>query len=139
MVGDVLATLGHAVEVHDNGADALVALGATDYDLVITDLRMPDIDGQQLSERAEALRPGLSRRFLFLTGDTLSPLAKRFLVDGNRPHLDKPITPEELRRAVSQAISALVQGAAADPASSAADATQIPAPGRPGPGSAGPA
>jgi two-component system NtrC family sensor kinase len=76
---------------------------------------MPGIDGQLLSEKAEALRPGLSRRFLYLTGDTLSPLASRFLIEGDRPHLHKPIAPEELRREVEAAIAALEGRQAARP------------------------
>ena len=107
MVGEVLAAVGHEVDVRSTGADALAALQKSDYDLVITDLRMPDIDGQMLSEKAEALRQGVSRRFIYLTGDTLSPLAHEFLIKGKRPHLHKPIAPEELRRAVEDALEAL--------------------------------
>ncbi|MCB1738841.1 MAG: response regulator, partial [Gammaproteobacteria bacterium] len=104
-IGEILTVVGHQVDVRSSGVTALEALETTRYDLVITDLRMPDIDGRQLWEKAKALRPELSDRFLFLTGDTLSPLAHQFLIEGERPYLRKPIMPQELRRAVENALT----------------------------------
>ena len=49
----------------------------------------------------------LPRRFLQVTGDTLSPMAHEFLVEGARPYLEKPIVPNDLRTAVAEAIEAL--------------------------------
>ena len=89
------------------GLPGLEALGRRDYDLIISDLRMPDLDGRGLWERAEVVKPGLSRRFLFLTGDTLSPMAHEFLVEGAHPHLEKPIMPADLRLAVAQTLENL--------------------------------
>lgn len=101
LVAEVLENEGHDVEIADGGLAGLAALGKRDYDLIISDLRMPDLDGRALWERAETVRPGVSDRFIFLTGDTLSPLAHTFLVEGQRPHLEKPITPADLRLAVA--------------------------------------
>ena len=98
---------GHDVEIAHGGLAGLEALRARDFDLIVSDLRMPDLDGRGLWERAEGLKPGLSRRFLFITGDTLSPLARDFLVDGARPHLEKPVVPTDLRAAVAEAIAGL--------------------------------
>jgi len=106
-IAEILETAGHAVEIANGGLAGLEALRRRDFDLIVSDLRMPDLDGRALWERAEALRPGLSDRFLFITGDTLSPLAREFLVDGNRPHLEKPIAPADLRAAVAEAIAGL--------------------------------
>ena len=107
MVAEILETDGHDVEIAYGGRAGLEALGRGDYDLVVSDLRMPDLDGRALWDRAEDLKPGLSRRFLFLTGDTLSPLAREFLVEGARPHLEKPITPADLRLAVAETMARL--------------------------------
>jgi len=107
LVANILETEGHHVEIAHGGFAGLEALGQHDYDLIISDLRMPDLDGRSLWERANALKPGLSRRFLFLTGDTLSPMAREFLVDRARPHLEKPIVPDDLRLAVAKTIAAL--------------------------------
>jgi len=107
LVASILETEGHQIEIALGGLAGLEALGRNDYDLIISDLRMPDLDGRSLWERADALKPGLSRRFLFLTGDTLSPMAREFLVDGARPHLEKPIVPHDLRVAVAETIKTL--------------------------------
>lgn len=109
-IAEILEKAGHAVEIANGGLAGLEALRARDFDLVVSDLRMPDMDGRALYERAEELRPGLSDRFLFITGDTLSPLAREFLVEGERPHLEKPIAPVDLRNAVAEAIAALRDG-----------------------------
>jgi signal transduction histidine kinase/CheY-like chemotaxis protein len=106
-IAEILETAGHDVEIAHGGLAALEALRRRDFDLIVSDLRMPDLDGRGLWERAERLRPGLSDRFLFITGDTLSPLAREFLVDGDRPHLEKPIAPADLRLAVADAIAGL--------------------------------
>jgi PAS domain S-box-containing protein len=108
LMAEILASVGHDVEIAIGGLAGLEALGQRDYDLIISDLRMPDLDGRALSERAEALRPGLSRRFLFLTGDTLSPMAREFLADGARPYLEKPIVPGDLRNAVAETTATLM-------------------------------
>lgn len=104
---EILESVGHDVEIAHGGLAGLEALRQRDFDLIISDLRMPDLDGRALSERAEALKPGLSRRFLFLTGDTLSPMARDFLADGARPHLEKPILPADLRLAVAETTAML--------------------------------
>jgi len=106
-IAEILEIAGHDVEIANGGLAGLEALRQRDFDLIVSDLRMPDLDGRGLWERAENLRPGLSGRFLFITGDTLSPLAREFLVDGARPHLEKPIVPADLRHAVAEKIAAL--------------------------------
>ena len=107
LIAEILESVGHDVEIADGGLAGLEALGRRDYDLIISDLRMPDLDGRGLWERAEVVKPGLSRRFLFLTGDTLSPMAHEFLVEGAHPHLEKPIMPADLRLAVAQTLENL--------------------------------
>ncbi|MBI4013345.1 MAG: response regulator, partial [Candidatus Rokubacteria bacterium] len=76
-VADVLAEMlsadGHAVETAASGAIALEKLRARVYDLVLSDLRMPGLDGPGLYREVERRHPRLARRFVFLTGDTLSP------------------------------------------------------------------
>lgn len=106
-IAEILEIAGHDVEIAHGGLAALEALRQRDFDLVVSDLRMPDLDGRALWEQAEGLRPGLSRCFLFITGDTLSPMAREFLVDGARPYLEKPIAPADLRRAVAETIARL--------------------------------
>jgi len=85
------------------GAEAAMAklargLKSSDYDLIVSDLRMPGIDGQQLYAWIKAERPDLADRVAFATGDTLGMAAARFLSEAKRPVLEKPFTPEALSR-----------------------------------------
>lgn len=110
VIGEFLQIDGHDVEIAHGGLAGLEALRRRDFDLIVSDLRMPDIDGRTLLERAEGLKPGLSRRFLFLTGDTLSPMAQEFLVDGGLPYLEKPIVAVDLNLAVAERLALLSDG-----------------------------
>src|SRR5262249_21075323 len=65
----LLQALGHSVDTASTGVEALRKLSAGDYDLVITDIKMPKMSGIQLYEKAVAVKPQLKRRFIFITGD----------------------------------------------------------------------
>jgi CheY-like chemotaxis protein len=70
--------------------------------VVVSDLRMPDLDGPSLWRELSATRPDLAARMLFLTGDTLSGTARAFLHEANAPVLDKPLDLDELRRRIGE-------------------------------------
>jgi len=71
-------------------------------DLVLCDLRMPDLDGPGLHERLCSDFPALAERVAFVTGDTLSPAANAFLKRTGAPVLTKPFAPAELRAMVAR-------------------------------------
>ena len=60
VVKDVLATVGHEVDTAISGTEALKMLELTAYDLVFTDLGMPDMSGWEVAERINEERPGLA-------------------------------------------------------------------------------
>jgi CheY-like chemotaxis protein len=95
---------GHYVDTADNGRQALSILQTREYDLILCDLRMPDLDGPGLYRAIEAHQPHLLPRFIFLTGDTLSPDASSFLEQAGAPRLVKPFSAAEGRRVVRQAL-----------------------------------
>jgi CheY-like chemotaxis protein len=81
------------------GQDAM-ADGAA-FDLVLSDIRMPDCDGPTLYTWITANRPDLASRVAFVTGDTLSGIAADFLEQTRCPVLEKPFTPAGLRDLVA--------------------------------------
>lgn len=61
-----LARAGHEVESHGDGDAAWEALQAERYDLLLTDIVMPGVDGIELSRRAAEIYPQM--RVMFITG-----------------------------------------------------------------------
>jgi CheY-like chemotaxis protein len=55
---DILKEEGYAVETAGHGKEGFEALNRSDFDLVLTDLRMPDISGLELMREGRTLRPG---------------------------------------------------------------------------------
>jgi CheY-like chemotaxis protein len=65
----------------------LAKLRERPYDLILSDLRMPELDGPGLYRALEQHAPPLCRRFIFLTGDTLSPETLAFFAQHGVPLL----------------------------------------------------
>ncbi len=74
MLQRLLGELGHQTTVVSDVDSALRELATRPYDLVITDLRMPQKSGFDLSEEIRRLYPHLAERIIFISGDTLSTL-----------------------------------------------------------------
>ncbi|MHA6718224.1 GAF domain-containing protein [Sphingomonas sp. RS6] len=97
-LADFLSIEGFECRVALGGAAAREMLGDEDYDLIVSDLRMPDVDGPQLHAWIRAERPHLLARMGFSTGDTLGAAAERFLSQVDRPVLEKPFVPDAVHR-----------------------------------------
>jgi CheY-like chemotaxis protein len=68
---DILAGLGHSVDEAGNAAEALALLDKHDFDVLITDLRLPGIGGDELAVQAIARQPEL--RIVFASGYEVLP------------------------------------------------------------------
>ena len=75
-----------------NGQLALAQLQERPYDLILSDLRMPELDGPGLYRALEQHAPQLCRRFIVLTGDSLSPETEAFVAQSGVQRLTKPFT-----------------------------------------------
>ena len=93
---DILQREGHQTAVAHSGRQALARLSDGDYDLIMSDLRMPDLDGIGLFRELKANRSELTERMIFVTGDTLSAGLKSFLEESGCPTIEKPFAPEEV-------------------------------------------
>jgi two-component system NtrC family sensor kinase len=87
---------GYEVMTAESGAVALELLGEARFDAIVSDLRMPDIDGAALWRAVRERHPALAQRMLFVTGDALSTGAEQFLAESHCESLDKPFARDDL-------------------------------------------
>jgi CheY-like chemotaxis protein len=102
ILAELLSIDGHLVDIATTGAMALDKLQKHPYDLILSDLRMPELDGAAFYRELQHHYPALCQRVIFLTGDSLSPESRMFLEQTAVPTLGKPLTVMELRNAVQQ-------------------------------------
>ena len=92
-----LEAWGHIPVVASDGAEALAVAADDNFDLVISDLRMPRLSGREFYEELARRRPELAARLVFSTGDTVRGDTLAFLESLDRPYLHKPFSLAELR------------------------------------------
>ncbi|MCB1445359.1 MAG: response regulator [Rhizobiaceae bacterium] len=95
---------GHETVEAGDGAEGLEALAASRFDLLLSDIRMPVMDGIELTHKAAAAHPGL--RILLMTGyaeqrERADDLSSK-IVDV----VSKPFTLPDIRTAVARALAA---------------------------------
>ncbi|WBH15793.1 GAF domain-containing protein [Sphingomonas radiodurans] len=101
-LADFLALEGYTCEIAVGGLAARVRLTRGDYDLIVSDVLMADLEGPALYDFVCSERPDLAPRMAFSTGDTLGAAATRFIAKVQRPVLEKPFVPEAVRRFLAQ-------------------------------------
>lgn len=94
---------GHRVEEAESGRKGLEKFQAADFDLVVTDLRMPDLSGLDLIREGRKLRP--ESRWIIITAYGSIGNAVEAMKVGASDYLTKPFgSPEELRHVVSRVL-----------------------------------
>jgi CheY-like chemotaxis protein len=84
----------------------LAALAERAYDVILCDMRMPDLDGSGFYRALERHHPHLRSRVIFLTGDVLSAEGQAFFAQSGRPRVIKPFKAAEVRRVIQQVLEA---------------------------------
>jgi len=102
LVRVTLTENGHQVQVARDGQEALEKLASQEFDLIISDIKMPGMDGQALYHELQRKFPHLTERIIFVTGDTVSQTTAEFLEETGVPVLEKPFRPSELLKVLNQ-------------------------------------
>lgn len=97
-MANLLRNRGHEVSVATNGAHAVVLAGKTPFDLLLSDLGLPDIHGWALLERVRALQPQI--RAIALSGFGNEHDIQRSKQAGFELHLVKPIRMSDVDAAI---------------------------------------
>jgi CheY-like chemotaxis protein len=100
LIAEALSAEGYEVDTARNGREALEKTAARSYDLILSDLRMPEVDGVALYRELERREPRLLRRFAVVSGTTEAPEYASFLEETNLPLLSKPFRVEDLQQLV---------------------------------------
>ncbi len=106
LVVTLLGESGWRVEAALGGRAGLDSVRRNRYDLIVSDIRMPDGDGQEFYEHALAHDPALRSRFIFITGDTAGDRARAFIEGAEVPVVEKPFSPMAFEEAVWRLMAA---------------------------------
>jgi CheY-like chemotaxis protein len=96
----MLVKRGHQVDVAANGREAVDAVAARAYDVVLMDIQMPEMDGFEATEKIRALPQGGTIPIIALTAHALSGERERCLARGMTGYLAKPFKAHDLFAAV---------------------------------------
>ena len=102
MLADLLFGQGHDVDTAITGQQGLEKLATHLYDLVITDLVMPDVDGMEILAKAREIDPSVD--VIMVTGNANMESAIFALKHGARDYIVKPINSDEFLHSVSQCL-----------------------------------
>jgi CheY-like chemotaxis protein len=107
----LLARFGHLSDVASNGREAVAAVAATHYDLVIMDCQMPEMDGFEATRRIrENERAGTHTPILAMTANAMDGDRERCLAAGMDDYVTKPIRPAKLEEAVARLLGRTLSG-----------------------------
>lgn len=119
----VLSDEGYTVDLAMNGRSALDSFSKKQFDLLIADLRLPDIDGMEVIKSVKHNRPDTG--VIVITGYSTVPSAVEAMKLGATDYLSKPFTDDEFMSAVRGALD--IQKTAQSHAEAAAAAVDKPA------------
>ena len=101
-VAKIVSRLGHSVDTAGTATEGLALLAKQPYELVLTDFRLPDLDGLEVIERARALRP--DTELVLFTGFGSIPLAVQAIKRGAYDFVTKPVKRADLERVITRAL-----------------------------------
>ncbi|HHE74490.1 MAG TPA: response regulator [Desulfobacteraceae bacterium] len=96
----VLSEKGHAVTVRNDGKAGLSAIRQGTYDILLLDMKLPDIDGMEILRTAQKEKPGLC--IIVMTGYSSISNAVQAIKQGADEYLAKPFTEDELVQAIKK-------------------------------------
>jgi GAF domain-containing protein/DNA-binding response OmpR family regulator len=107
----LLANMGYTADVAENGLQAIEALEAKEFDVVLMDVQMPELDGLEATRRIRSRWPERPVRIVAMTANAMAGDRDLCLAAGMNDYVSKPIRPPELAEALARTPSAGQVGA----------------------------
>jgi two-component system NtrC family sensor kinase len=105
LLTEMVRVIGHEPTTAYSAEKALRRLEEGGIDLVLSDFRMPHMDGEEFYRAAIAMRPELANKIVFLTGDTLCDETQRFLQATGAPYISKPFRMSSVQQTIDEALN----------------------------------
>ncbi|MCV0428023.1 MAG: PAS-domain containing protein [Roseibium sp.] len=102
LICDQLQDLGCQARLVTDARKALDQLSRQSFDAIVSDFKMPGMDGEAFYRTLQQRLPSYTGRIGFVTGDSMGNSVQRFLSESERPYIEKPISKEDLARLLTQ-------------------------------------
>lgn len=127
MINRVLSREGYSVDAAADARTALAEYGTRKYDLMLVDIRMPDIDGIDFYLSLKERDPAMQGKVIFITGDLMSQRNSLFIKENGLPVIAKPFGIQELRQQVEAVLADSSPGKLAAPLAGQSSKNEITA------------
>jgi PAS domain S-box-containing protein len=92
----LLRQMGYTADLAENGLEVLDALDGHEFDVILMDVQMPELDGLEATRRIRSTWPGRPLRIVAMTANAMDGDREECLAAGMDDYLSKPIRPQEL-------------------------------------------
>ncbi len=96
----------HEVVAALGGAEALAVLVDREFDIIFTDIGMPDMTGIELYRHLVTHRPADAKRVVFVTGGAITADTREFLATVPNDHIEKPVRGATLDEVIARMLAA---------------------------------
>ncbi|MBN1572768.1 MAG: PAS domain S-box protein [Deltaproteobacteria bacterium] len=93
---EALEVEGYIVEMAKSGEEAIELIKCRDYDIIITDMKMPGLTGESIYNYVKKTNQALTERMVFITGDILGKETQNFFKVSDAKFIEKPFEIDEL-------------------------------------------
>ncbi len=104
LISEALSDEGYHVTCCNNGKTAIEKLQKNNYDLIISDMKMPGMSGVELYQYIHKHHPEMTQKILFITGDVLGKDTQNFLKIAGHNYIEKPFEITKLLQAIYRII-----------------------------------
>jgi len=105
LIQRVVKSWGFKVDWVTNCETALKKIDEIQYDVILSDFKMPQMSGEKFYHEIAKKKQGLINRLVFITGDTVNTKTIKFFKSINVPYLTKPFEIQKLKETISKIVS----------------------------------